>query len=253
MNYVLVGHGRMGKAIDVQAAARGHRRVAIIDPAAPGDAVAVLGRDRIAGADVAFEFTEPAAAAANVAALLEAGLATVCGTTGWEVTPRVRRALDQSSAGLVLAPNFSVGMNLFFRIVDHAARLCGALRLYEPFVHEAHHRGKKDVPSGTAKRLASIVLEADPRVEAVCEGHPRGALADGTLQVVGLRAGREPGSHTVGFDGEHDKITLCHGARSREGFALGAVLAAEWLGRRRGLHGFDEVLQSFLDDARKEA
>ena len=136
--------------------------------------------------------------------------------------------------------------------VGSRAYRAGALGIYDPHVVESHHRGKRDVPSGTARRLADLLLAADPRLTAVQEGHPEGALPPGTLQVVGIRAGNDPGTHTVVFDGEQDVIELRHRARGREGFALGAVLAAEWLGRRRGLHTFDAILDGILEGERKE-
>ena len=248
MKYAMIGYGRMGRAVDVQARERGHERVAIVDLDAP-DAQPRIEPDRLVQADVAFEFTVAKAAEDNLLALVRAGVSVVCGTTGWEPSAILRTALDASSVGVVLAPNFSVGVNLFFRIVDHAARLLATLGLHDPFIQEAHHRGKLDAPSGTARRLASIVLEADPRLLRVQAGNPpEGALPADTLQVSSTRAGIEPGVHLVGFDGAHDLVTLQHRARGREGFALGAVLAAEWLDRQapRGWHTFESVLSAIL-------
>ena len=252
MNYLMVGYGRMGRAIDEQASARGHQRVGILDGPSARREGGRLDPRQMSGAEVAFEFTRGEVAEENILALLEAGIPTVCGTTGWQPATRVFEALAAAPVGLVLAPNFSVGVNLFFRIVEGAARRAGALGIYDPYVTESHHRGKQDVPSGTARRLADLLLEADPRLTAVQEGHPEGPLPPGTLQVVGLRAGSDPGTHTVVFDGEQDVIELRHRARGREGFALGAVLAAEWLGRQRGLHTFDAVLDGILEGQRKE-
>lgn len=247
MNYAIVGFGRMGRAVDEQACARGHRRTVIVDPLAKSpQALPRIEGPALRGVDVAFEFTLPGAAEGNVLALLGAGVPVVCGTTGWELSAAAEKAIRESAAGAVLAPNFSVGMNLFYRLVREAARLYGAAGLHQPYVLESHHRGKKDVPSGTARRLASILLETDPRLSAVCEGNPAEPLSDGTVHVASVRAGSEPGSHTVGYDGEYDRITLTHGARSRAGFAQGAVLAAEWIAERPGLHGFDEVLETML-------
>jgi 4-hydroxy-tetrahydrodipicolinate reductase len=242
----LVGFGRMGRMIDGQAAARGHRRVAALgrEEVRAG----ALARERLAGVDVAFEFTRPEVAEANVLALLGAGVPTVCGTTGWRPGPRLADAIAASEAGLVLAANYSPGMELFRRTVEHCARLAGRLGLHEPYVIERHHRGKRDVPSGTARMIAELIAAADPRIDAVLEGHPAGRLPERTVQVVGLRAGAESGMHEVGFDGEQELIVLRHCARGRTGFALGAVLAAEWLGRRRGLHRFDEVMDARLGD-----
>lgn len=244
LSYALVGYGRMGHAIEAVAGERGHRRVAVIDAASPG---VRIDAGRLAGAEVAFEFSVPEAAEANIAALVRNGVSVVAGTTGWSASDALRHAVEESGVGVVIAPNFSVGMNLFFRVVEHAAKLFGRVGLHEPFVHEVHHRGKRDVPSGTARRLARIVVASDPRLERVCEGHPGGPLSPNTLQVVGSRVGREPGSHVVGFSGEHDVVRLAHDARGREGFALGAVLAAEWLPGRRGWHDFDEVLDESVE------
>jgi 4-hydroxy-tetrahydrodipicolinate reductase len=243
VNYAIIGYGRMGRAVDEQAAARGHQRSAIVDDPAPS---AALDPAAVAGSEVAFEFTVADAAERNITVLLESGISVVCGTTGWQPSARLEQVARSAKAALVLAPNFSVGVNLFFRIVEQAARALGALGLHDPFVHEAHHRDKLDAPSGTAKRLASILVEADPRLDAVLEGHPSGRVPRGTLQVVSTRAGAEPGTHRVGFDGEHDLITLEHRARGRTGFALGAVLAGEWIVGRKGLLKFDDVLDGIL-------
>lgn len=247
MNYAIVGFGRMGQAVDEQASGRGHRRSVVVDPAGQGeDRLPEIEASALRDVHVAFEFSLPGSAERNVLALAQAGVPVVCGTTGWRPSAAAERAMRESGTGIVLAPNFSVGMNLFYRLVREAARLYGAAGLHQPFVLEAHHRGKRDVPSGTARQLASILVETDPRLNAVHEGNPPEPLPDDTLHVASVRAGSEPGSHTVGYDGEYDRITLSHGARSRAGFALGAVLAAEWIADRPGLHGFDEVLETLL-------
>jgi 4-hydroxy-tetrahydrodipicolinate reductase len=238
----------MGRAIEKQADNRGHAMVSIIDPAvAERGAHSAVELQALAGAEVAFEFTGGAAAEANLLALLDAGVSVVCGTTGWKRGPKLAEAARASDAGAVIAPNFSVGMNLFYRLVREAGRLYGAAGLHEPYIFEAHHRGKKDSPSGTARQLASILVEADDRLERVHEGNPDGKLPDGTLHVASLRAGSEPGSHTVGFDGQFDKIELSHSARSRDGFALGSVLAAEWVLGKSGLYAFEDVLQDLIE------
>ncbi len=246
MRYAIVGFGRMGQEIDRLARSRGHERVGLVDPGEGGENEEELDPGSFDGAEVAFEFSVPDAAQRNVLSLVRAGVPVVCGTTGWKQSPELDSAIRSGSSGIVISPNFSIGMNLFARSVESTARLLASLELYEPYVAETHHRGKLDVPSGTARRLASILLSADERLETVLEGHAEGRLAPGVLQVVGLRAGSEPGTHRVGFEGEHDSITLEHRARSRAGFALGAVLAAEWLGEREGLFSFDQVLDDML-------
>jgi 4-hydroxy-tetrahydrodipicolinate reductase len=219
--------------------------VAVADEPAPGKALAV---EPLAAAEVVFEFSTAAAAEANVLALLRAGLAVVCGTTGWRPGEAVGAAVRESGAGLIIAPNFSVGINLFYRLTRRAAQLFGAAGLYEPFVWESHHRAKRDMPSGTAHRLAEILVEYDPRLERYHAGNADAPLPRNVLHVTSVRAGSEPGTHEVGFDGAHDRITLRHSARSRASFALGAVLAGEWIRGKPGQHDFDEILDDLLQD-----
>jgi len=248
MRYALVGYGRMGRAIESVAASRGHELVAVIDPAIQAPlAASRIGIATLRGAEVAFEFSTPGSAEGNVAALLGAGLAVVCGTTGWALSsPRVARALARSRGRLLVAPNFSGGMSLFARVVSDWSRALGRSGLYDPFVLECHHREKADAPSGTARQLAERIAQADPRRPAVWVGNPNGKLPAGTIHVASVRVGHEPGTHTVGFDGEHDVITLTHRARGRSALALGAVLAGEWLRGRPGRHTFEEVVADLL-------
>jgi 4-hydroxy-tetrahydrodipicolinate reductase len=137
-------------------------------------------------------------------------------------------------------------MNLFYASVAEAARRFLAVGGYDPWIVEWHHRAKADAPSGTARHLGAIVAGAAPGGLSVREGIPEATIAPGDVHVAAVRAGHQAGRHLVGFDGPHDAVTLEHVARGREGFAGGAVLAAEWLHGRRGLHGFDEVLESLV-------
>ncbi len=248
MRYALVGYGRMGHEVESIASRRGHERVAVVGPGARGPrATGKIDGATLRGAEVAFEFSEPSAAEDNVVALLAAGAAVVCGTTGWDSSSaRVAGAVRRSRGALLVAPNFSIGMNLFFRVVSETARALASSGQYDPFVVESHHRAKADAPGGTARRLGELILAADPGLRRLQEGNPPGPLAPGTVHVASVRAGHEPGTHTVGFDGEHDVITLTHRARARSGLALGAVLAGEWLLGRRGRHAFDEVVEDLL-------
>lgn len=248
MRYALVGYGKMGRAIEAAAAARGHTVGTIVDRAAGGRGVArTLAKATWSGVTVAFEFTEPATAKDNVIALLQRGIGVVCGTTGWEADdPALRRAAKASTAAAVIAPNFSVGMNLFYAAVADAARRYLTVGGFDPWIAEWHHRAKADAPSGTARHLAGIVAAAAPGGAAVIEGLGKTPPAPGDVHVAAVRAGSQPGRHLVGFDGPDDAVTLEHVARGREGFARGAVLAAEWLRGRRGLHRFDEVLDDLM-------
>lgn len=253
MNYALIGYGKMGRAIDAAAAGLGHRRAVIVDRAVRAKGAArSIERASWRGVAVAFEFTEPGSAREHVIAMLRRGIAVVCGTTGWDASdPELRKAARGSKAGAVIAPNFSVGVNLFYAVVREAAQRYLAVGGYDPWLVEWHHRAKRDAPSGTARRLAALVAEGAPRAAAVREGLPDHPLAAGDVHVAAIRAGHEPGTHVVGFDGPFDRVTLSHAARGREGFAGGAVLSAEWLRGRRGLHGFDEVLDDLARRARR--
>lgn len=248
MRYAIVGYGRMGRELERIASARGHELVAVVDPSEVGARVAgAISSKALAHAELAFEFSAPSAAEANVVALLALELGVVCGTTGWNAeSARVRRALARSRGALLVAANFSLGMSLFARLVEQAAPLFAAAGSYDPFILEAHHRFKADAPSGTARRLGALLLAADPRFGSLQEGNPRGPLGAGSVHVASLRAGHESGTHSVGFDGEHDVVTLTHRSRGRAGLALGAVLAAEWLAGKRGRHDFEEVVEALL-------
>jgi 4-hydroxy-tetrahydrodipicolinate reductase len=230
----VVGHGKMGRQVEAVLGERGHQPV-----------ITTRGSAYPAGCAVGIDFTAAEAVAANVAAALGAGSRYVVGTTGWsERADEVRRLVESLGGGLVHAANFSLGVNLFYRIVRQATALLAPFPAYDPYVLERHHRGKKDAPSGTARFLAAILEEAGgPRRRAVTELD--GPLPSEGFHVASLRAGGIVGEHTVGFDSGGDEILLEHRARSRHGFALGAVLAAEWIATRKGYHSFDAVLDDF--------
>jgi 4-hydroxy-tetrahydrodipicolinate reductase len=223
MRIAIVGYGKMGQMTEQAAAARGH------------EVVARVGRGGIpagglAGAEVAIEFSTPEAAVPNVTRLLELGFPVVVGTTGWYARlDEVRRQVAERGGSLVYGANFSVGMNLFFEVAREAARLFARFEEFDPFLVEHHHKFKKDAPSGTALLIARQMRES----------------YGGRLpEAISLRAGYAPGTHEVGFDAEAETVTLTHTARSRQGFAAGAVFAAERIVGRRGCFEFAELLFS---------
>jgi 4-hydroxy-tetrahydrodipicolinate reductase len=228
----VVGHGKMGHEVEAVLKERGHEAV-----------VVTKGAAFPTGCTVGIDFTRADAVPANVEAALKAGARYVVGTTGWsDRLEQVQRTVTQAGGGLVHAANFSVGVNLFYKVVRDAAALLARFPDYDPYVLERHHRQKKDAPSGTAKVLAGIISSAAgkrPTPTSTLEG----ALPDDAFHVVALRAGGIVGEHTVGFDSGGDEILLEHRARTRRGFALGAVLAAEWIATRTGFHSFDAVLE----------
>ena len=239
LSYAIVGYGRMGHAIDRIAESRGHRCIARLG-AEPLDAKA-LGES-----EIAFEFTRPEAAQANVERLLAAGRSVICGTTGWQPDASIERACREHGVGAIVAPNFSLGMQLFYRISAHAATLFARLEGYEVDLHERHHRGKRDLPSGTALRIADRLegIRGGPTVV----GTPTEPVPPGALHVSASRSGGEPGTHTLTFDGAHDLVTMTHQARDRALFAEGAVVAAEWLAGKVGLYTFEQVVDGLLED-----
>jgi 4-hydroxy-tetrahydrodipicolinate reductase len=218
----IVGYGKMGRMIEALAPEYGFSVGARID--VQDD----LNGAR--GADVAIEFSTPEAVVGNIEKLAALGVPVVVGTTGWLAEmDRVRAATEVHGTGLVWSPNFSIGVNVFSRLVQEAARLLADEAQYGAWAWEIHHHTKKDAPSGTLLKLVRDMKDA---------GYER-AIDTGSN-----RAGAHPGTHEVGFDSAADTITLRHSARSREGFARGALKAAKWVVGKKGVFEFEEVLFS---------
>ncbi len=245
MDAVILGDGPLGLAI---AAALVER----------GDRARVLGRPRgghhdpadLAGADVSIDASRGDAVAANVSDVLAAGgRRLVIGTTAWDADRQpVADLLRNHAAAAVVAPNLALGMALFGRLVDDAVARLGTLAAWDPYLVEWHRRGKADRPSGTARALAARITAAHPRVSRVADPAAQRAEPD-ALEVFGIRAGANPGSHLVGFDGPGECIELRHTARDRSAYAAGALAAADWLlaeTRSPGIHGFDPVVDALL-------
>lgn len=227
LGLAIIGYGKMGKLIEGLAPEHGFEVRAKFSGSNNAHAQA-LSHETLRGVDVAVEFTTPQAAAANIRRLAVLGVNTVVGTTGWfEQLPGAREAVEQGKTGLVWAPNFSVGVNLFFQAVAHAAGLFAKHSEYEAWGWEIHHAAKKDAPSGTLKKVAEEMRAA---------GFVR------SVELCASRAGAHPGTHEVGFDSAVDTITLRHTARSREGFAHGALRAARWIAGKKGFFEFKEIL-----------
>jgi 4-hydroxy-tetrahydrodipicolinate reductase len=183
---------------------------------------------RARGADAAIEFSTPAAALKNIEALAALGVPAVVGTTGWlEHLTSVEAVVKHHATALVWSPNFSIGVNVFFRVVREAAKLLADQPEYGAWAWEIHHDTKMDAPSGTLIKLVDEMKSA---------GYAR------TIDRSSNRAGRHPGTHEIGFDSAADTITLRHAARSREGFARGALKAAQWIPGKKGVHRFEEIL-----------
>ncbi len=229
LNLALLGHGKMGRTIAQLAPQRGFE-VRLILTAQSNRNGGGIDRRNLQGIDVSVDFTTPAAVVDNISRLAEIGCSLVVGTTGWyNRLDEVRRKIESCGVGMVYAANFSIGVQLFYRLARAAAGIFAGFPAYEPYLVEAHHRAKKDAPSGTA-------LELKRQVEPY--------LAGREIPVSSLRAGYIPGTHEFGFDSEADTVLLRHSARSRQGFAEGALYAARWLVGKKGLFSFADVLES---------
>ncbi len=240
MKLALVGYGKMGRAVEDVALERGHQVVARIDPTLD---TSEIGAATLGGADVAIEFTVPDVAVDNITALAAAGVDAVVGTTGWhDRLDQAAAAVNGAGTGMVHAANFSLGVNLFLRLARVAARMADALSEYDVHIREAHHRHKIDYPSGTAITLADILVEELARKESWSATLPDGAPHPQVLYVASERVGDAAGTHVVGLEGTDDLIELRHEARTRAGFAKGAVAAAEWIRVRSGVFTLDDML-----------
>lgn len=242
MKIALIGYGKMGHAIERIALERGHEIVARIDIANHAD----IDSDAFRSADVAIEFTTPATAFGNCVESMRRGVPTVCGSTGWTAEmPRMEKTVADLGATFFWTSNFSLGVNLFFEINRRLAQFMDRFPAYTPSMKEIHHIHKLDHPSGTAITLAEGIIANDPAVKGWGEPEEGKALPAGTLPIAHERIGEVPGTHIVRWTSDVDCITLEHKAFSRDGFALGAVMAAEWIAAHpeaRGVLGMDDTL-----------
>jgi 4-hydroxy-tetrahydrodipicolinate reductase len=227
MRVLLVGYGKMGQLVGQLAPQYDCAVAGIVDPMSPSHA-ADAADARWDDVDVAIDFTSPDAVMTNVPVLARRGINVVLGTTGWQKhEAELRKIVADAGSGIVAAPNFSTGVVLFESLVARAASLFAGQPDFGAWLHEAHHATKKDAPSGTALKLKRAMEEA---------GYER------PIDVSASRAGFIPGTHTIGFDGPSESITLTHTARDRGGFARGALTAARWVKGRRGWFSMQDVL-----------
>jgi 4-hydroxy-tetrahydrodipicolinate reductase len=230
MKIALIGYGAMGQLVGRLAIEQGHEIALTLDIEDADRQVEDLAK-ALRGCDVAIDFSIADTVPKNGEACALAGVPMVVGTTGWLAQlPEVRRVVSDHDGALIYGANFSVGVQVFYRIAARAAELFRDLDSYDGFIEEAHHKRKRDAPSGTAIQLHKIVAEK--------LGHE--------IPVASTRAGYIPGTHRLGFDSAADQISISHVARSREGFAAGALVAAKWIVGRKGVFEFSEVFDDIL-------
>jgi 4-hydroxy-tetrahydrodipicolinate reductase len=261
MNIAIIGYGQMGKMIERTARENGHRIALIVDPLIP-ETAELMGlsiyktieeAENLCEVQAAIEFTTPDTAAANIKALAARKIPVVAGTTGWhDKMAEVKAAVEAAGSSLIWSSNFSMGVNIFYRIAWYASKLVDFFPEYDAGGFEIHHNKKLDSPSGTAKTLVKGVLSrVERKKKAVWDLLDR-RPADDELHYPSLRIGSNPGLHSLIFDSPADTIEINHRARNREGFAAGALRAAQWLVTpptgepRRGVFTIDEMLMEIL-------
>jgi len=230
MEIALIGYGAMGRLIEDLAENKNHEIAVVIDESDAGLSAEELS-EKLKNIDVVIDFSVAEAVQRNIEACLMANIPLVEGTTGWDSKKEnIKKSVVEKNGAFVFGANFSIGVNLFYKIAAYASELFSKFEDYEAFIEEQHHSRKRDAPSGTALKLKEIVSKNIAK----------------DFSVSSTRAGNIPGTHRVGFDGASDQILLEHFARSREGFASGAILAAEWIIGRKGFWEFTDVMDEIL-------
>jgi len=266
MKVILAGYGKMGRLLEIKLREKGHDVLAAVDPLLAGsnlnasstvfypslkDASNGKPGKSLKDADVAIEFSLPGVAPENLLFLINEKIPVVTGTTGWYgKLPEISKAVDSAGSSLLWSSNFSLGVNLFYRIACYAAHLADPFKEYDVAGFETHHNNKADSPSGTAKTLVDLVLSQMTRKKKAVYQTLERKLEEDELHFASLRVGSVPGTHSLLFDSNADTIEITHTARNREGFATGAVLAAEWLTaeKRTGIFTMDDVLNNVLKE-----
>ncbi|MDP2104131.1 MAG: 4-hydroxy-tetrahydrodipicolinate reductase [Candidatus Gracilibacteria bacterium] len=240
MNIALVGHGKMGQLVEIYAQKRGHVVVAIIDPNTSINLDTLLDKN----IDVVIEFSVPSVTLDHMIFYAEHNMRVIMATTGWyDQMDMVKSLFADSQGALLWSSNFSLGVHIFWRMIENASKIMNQFDDYDVFGHEFHHSAKVDSPSGTALTTSQILLDnIDRKTTLVTETLSHRKILPEELHFSSTRGGSMPGTHAVYFDSLFDTITIEHQARNREGFALGSVVCAEWL---RGKRGYFEI-QDFI-------
>lgn len=247
MNIAIIGYGQMGRMIELCAKEQDIPVIATIDPHQADSTHAEINAKSLAGADAAICFTHPDQAMENIKQVLAQGVPLVMGTTGWtEHMEEVRAMVQEADTGMIFSSNFSLGVNVFFKIVEEAARMIDQFDAYDVLAYELHHRKKLDSPSGTAITMGNLILEQMTRKTSLAtERLDRKPEAE-ELHYASVRGGHIPGTHTVLFDSEFDTIELTHRARTRKGFAMGSLVAANWVKDQKGLFTERDMMNQLL-------
>lgn len=243
LNFALIGYGKMGQAVAQAAQAKGHHVVATIDPQAAAATARTLSAENLNGAEIAIEFTNPKAFLANITALAKLKISVVTGTTGWLTDlPQVQKIVAENKIGLLYASNFSQPVHIFTQAVKLVAQQLSKLSGFDVALHETHHTGKIDAPSGTALTLAETILQNFPTKKSLLKDNAEQPVPDTALQISATRLGKTVGIHSVYFDSESDTLELTHRGKNRQAYAAGSLAGAEWLQGRTGVFSLQDWL-----------
>ncbi|MHC1598100.1 MAG: 4-hydroxy-tetrahydrodipicolinate reductase [Candidatus Methanofastidiosia archaeon] len=248
MKLAIIGYGRMGHEIQDVAMERGHSAVTI-DPNRSDADFADISADSVEGCDVCIDFTHPSSAVKNIGLIASLKKPLVVGTTGWyDQMPHVREIIDQSGTGFLWSPNFSIGVNLYFRIISAAAQIFNNFNDYDVMGYELHHNGKADSPSGTAIKISQVLIENLKRKSTVVYEMLNRRPAPGEVHFASIRGGSNPGLHTVVFDSPYDTIEVSHQNRTRRGLAVGSVMAAEFIKDKVGFFDIEDLISDIIGE-----
>ena len=248
MNIAIIGYGRMGHEIEKIALDKGIKVTAIVDPNEKGASHRIIDEKSLKNADVCIDFSVPSQVVNNINQVSKLKKNIVVGTTGWyDRLDEVNKIIQKNKTGLIYASNFSIGVNIFFKIVENAAKIFNNLDGYDIYGYEVHHDKKIDSPSGTAKIIGDILIKNIKRKNKLLFEKIDRQIKPNELHFSSIRAGSIPGTHVVGFDSSADTIELKHTARNREGFALGAIMAAQWIKGKKGFYTIDDMMKNIFE------
>ncbi len=247
MKIALIGYGKMGHEIEKAAIERGHEIVSTIDPQNPAAKFKEITKESLNSADVCVDFTHPDSLIGNIEKASKLGVNMVVGTTGWYARmDEVKKIVSNGKIGFIWASNFSIGVNMFYKMIEGAAKIINKVDAYDIGGYELHHNQKADSPSGTAKSIAEILKKNIARKKNIVYDKIDRRIGADEIHFASVRCGSIPGTHAVVFDSAADTIEMRHTARSRAGFALGAVMAAEFIKGKKGFFEINDLMNNII-------
>jgi 4-hydroxy-tetrahydrodipicolinate reductase len=247
MNIAIVGYGKMGHEIETVAKDEELNVISTVDPNSTDAKFGQINMESLKNVDICIDFSMPDVVIGNIEKISKFGVNIVEGTTGWyNDLDKVKKIVNDSSIGFIYSSNFSIGVNIFFRILEKTCEMIDKIEEYDILCYELHHKRKMDSPSGTAKTIGDIILKNIDRKSKIVYNKLDRKIMPDELHIGSVRGGYIPGTHVVDFDSEADTIELKHTARSRKGFAIGAVLAAKWLKDKKGFFNIDDFMKNLL-------